>query len=170
MLRVHTSTTSVRRFAALGAVFFLSLLSCGREITGPSGAARFAHGLSFLSQFPGPLANVEAGASSVIPFERVRVLFRRTDGSVALDRLVDFPANADEVRLSFSIQLSSDAPRTGEDLDLFLRYLNAAGDTVFAGGPIRVLAAPIKDGEEAPPPAEVPLTYTGPVACRRQTQ
>lgn len=155
-----------RRAAFVAALFGASLLSCGREITGPENGVgtRYAHGLSFLTEFPGPLASVEAGAGSVVPFSRVRVLFRREDGSPALDQLVDFPENEDEIELSLSVPLSRSASPEGETLQLYLRYINATGDTVFSGGPVPVLAVPTRRGSPPPQPANVPVTYTGPGA------
>ena len=122
--------------AAVG-VLALSLLSCGREITGPGQGLRFATGLSFLAEFPAPLASVAAGAGSVVPFDRVRVVFRRTDESVALDTLITFPSNADSIALDLRVPLSASASGTvGEPLALMLAYVNATGDTVFRGGPV----------------------------------
>lgn len=148
------------------AAFALSLLSCGREITGPHNglARRVAHGLSFIAEFPGPLASVSEGAGSVVPFDRVRVLFQRVDGQPALDTVVAFPAQSQEVALSLSVLLSDNAPAAGEPLSLFLRYINAAGDTVFRGGPVTVLAIPAGGRNGTPAPATVPLVYTGPGA------
>ncbi len=153
-----------RRILALAATFALSLLSCGREITGPDAGLRFATGLSFLGEYPRPIASVAEGAGSVVPFERVRVVFRRSDGSVALDTSVNFPSTADSVALDLRVQLSSGAPASGETLALSLAYMNAAGDTVFRGGPVDVLAAPRAPGAPPPAPAPVPLTYVGPGA------
>lgn len=156
--------TPWQRAALVGALFAASLLSCGREITGPENGVgtRFAHGLSFLTEFPGPLASVEEGAGSVVPFNRVRVVFRREDGSVALDRVVEFPEGQTELALNLSVPLSRGAPSTGEPLQLFLRYINAAGDTVFSGGPVAVLAVPNASSGSPPSPVNVPVTYTGP--------
>lgn len=159
--------TPWRRAAAVGALFAASLLSCGREITGPEQGVgtRFAHGLSFLTEFPGPLASVEAGAGSVVPFNRVRIVFRRADGSVAFDRVVDFPEGQSELALSLSVPLSRSAPSTGEELLLSLRYIDATGDTVFSGGPVPVLAVPASaSGGTQPAPVNVPVRYTGPGA------
>lgn len=140
----------------------LSLLSCGRELTGPEGGLRFASGLSFLALYPEPLASVADGAGSVVPFERVRVVFRRSDGSVALDTAVAFPSNADSIALDLRVPLSSTATPSGEMLSLSLAYVNAVGDTVFRGGPVPVMAQVLAPGAAAPAPAPVPLTYTGP--------
>ncbi len=155
---------TARPVLVLAGILGLSLLSCGREITGPENGVRprIASGLSFVAEFPGAFASVEAGAGSVVAFNRVRVIFRRADGSVALDRIVLFPDGEDEIAQDFSITLSSSAPAAGEPLDLYLRYINAGGDTVFAGGPVAVIAAPSAAGGPPPNPAPVPLTYTGP--------
>ena len=148
--------------AAVG-VLALSLLSCGREITGPGEGLRFATGLSFVAEFPAPLASVVAGAGSVVPFTRVRVVFRRADQSVALDTLVTFPSNADSVALDLRVPLAGTASASeGEPLALTLAYVNAAGDTVFRGGPVQVLAQVRAAGSPPPPPAAVPLIYVGP--------
>lgn len=153
---------AVRRplLAALG-VLALSLLSCGREVTGPGEGVRFATGLSFIAEYPAPLTNVAAGAGSVVPFERVRILFRRSDQSAALDTTVSFPSNADSVALDLRVPLASSAPAAGEPLTLTLAYVNAGGDTVFRGGPVPVVAQVRSAGSPPPPPAAVPLTYTG---------
>lgn len=165
MPRVFRSQISLRAAALCGAAFVVSLLSCGRELTGPSGGPlRFAHGMSFLSVFPGPLASVEQGAGSVVAFDRVRVLFVRSDASVALDRVIPFPADSSQLSLRLSVPISRDAPNTGEPMALYLRYLNAQGDTVFSGGPVAVTAVPNNSNSPAPEPVQVELTYTGPGA------
>mgnify|MGYP000010220223 CR=1 FL=1 len=148
----------VAALATLG----LSLLSCGRELTGPERGARYATGLSFLAQYPGPLASIAAGAGSVVPFERVRVVFRRTDGTAALDTTINFPAIADSIALDLRVPLDASAPSTGEPMTLALAYVNAVGDTVFRGGPIPVVAQVRTSGAPPPSPVPVPLTYTGP--------
>jgi hypothetical protein len=153
----------VRRVALLTLAFVVSLLSCGREITGPDHGIRFARGISFLVEFPGPLANVVEGAGSVVPFDRVRIRFlRELDGSVALDRIIDFGAETDSIELRLDIPLSPSAPESGEPLSLGLWYINAAGDTVFRGGPVSVIAVPSGRGAPAPQPFSVALDYTGP--------
>ncbi len=153
-----------RRLLLVAAAVLLSQFACGREITGPGAGLRFASGLSFLAQFPGPLANVAAGAGDVVPFERVRIVFRRTDGSVALDTVVNFPSNADSIALDLRVPLDPGAPAAGEPMTLALAYVNAAGDTVFRGGPVPVVAQSRPVGAPPPPPAPVPLTYVGPGA------
>ena len=122
---------------------------------------RFATGLSFLAEYPAPLSNVAAGAGAVVPFERVRVVFRRSDQTAALDTTISFPSNADSMALDLRVPLSSSAPSAGEPMSLTLAYVNAAGDTVFRGGPVPVVAQARSAGSPPPPPAAVPLTYTG---------
>ncbi len=161
--RIAPRSVSPRMLVAAVGGLALSLLSCGREITGPGEGLRFATGLSFLAEFPAPLASVAAGAGSVIPFERVRVVFRRADQSVALDTLVVFPSNADSIALDLRVPLSSAvAGSEGEPLALTLAYVNATGDTVFRGGPVAVVAQVRAPGSPPPAPAAVPLTYVGP--------
>ena len=155
---------SARQYIAVAGLLGLSLLSCGREPTGPGAGLRVATGLSFLAEFPGPLASITSGAGSVVPFDRVRVLFRRTDNTVALDSLVPFPSNADSVALALSVPLSSSAPSTGEPMTLSLAYVNSAGDTVFRGGPVPIVAQVRAAGSPPPEPASVPLAYVGPGA------
>ncbi len=123
-----------------------------------------ATGLSFVGQFPGPLASVADGAGSVVPFERVRIVFRRSDGSAALDTTVLFPSNADSIALDLRVPLATGAPESGEPMNLALAYVNATGDTVFRGGPVPVVAQLRAPGTPPPPPAPVPLSYVGPGA------
>jgi len=154
----------LRRLAFLALGLGLSLLSCGREITGPAGELRLAQNIAFLAQFPGPLASVADGAGSVVAFDRIRVLLRRTDGSVGLDRVVQFGAGVDSVVLDLRVPLRGTGADGGEPLALNLAYMNAAGDTVFRGGPVPVIALPQGSGSGEPSPVPVPLTYTGPGA------
>jgi hypothetical protein len=101
-----------------------------------------------------------SGPASIIVFEKVRVLIRRTDGSVALDTLIDFPVGQDEISLTLNVPLSPTAPAGGEELALNLEMVNALGEVVFRGGPISVRAT-----QGTPlPPVGVPITYTGPGA------
>lgn len=152
------------RLAALLPLFGAAiLLSCGREVTAPAaGILRFARGLSFNTVFPSVLQ--QSNATSLVPFTKVRVVLRRADGSVALDTLVNFPSGSDSVTLSLTVPLASTAPASGEPLSLNLGYINAAGDTVFKGGPVAVTATPAVAGAPAPPPVEVKVNYTGPGA------
>ena len=143
--------------------FGLVLLSCGRDVTGPgTAAARFARGLSFAAIFP-PLYQ-QASGSSGVAFNHVHVVLHRADGTVALDTVVNFPSDSTILSLSLTVPLLPSAPASGEPLSLNLGYVNAAGDTVFKGGPIAVTAAPYVPGQPPPPPVSVPVAYTGPGA------
>lgn len=130
----------------------LSVLSCGREVTGPEdgfpyGRTRMA-ALALDPQFPRiPGANA---ASDVEPFERVRVTLLRLDGTVAKDTTLAFASTTDSVRLALDVPLPLTAPDTGITLSLSLRYVNSAGDTVFRGGPTNVTARPASGGGGAP--------------------
>jgi hypothetical protein len=117
------------------------------------------HGFSFFTEFP-PMFQ-ESGAGAFVPFDRVRVVLRRQDGSIAIDTVINFPAGQSEVSVSLNIPLGVDAPSTGEPLALSLKYVNTRGDTVFSGGPSTVLARPNTPGSTAPAPVTVPVQYTG---------
>ena len=144
------------------------LLSCGREPTGPHGANAGvvrSQGLAWVAEFPSGLAQYQAAGGGV-PFTKVRVVLNNPDGSVALDTLIDFPPGATEITATLSVILPANAPATGQPLFLSLDYRNAAGVSVFRGGPVTVTAVPLVPGAGPPPPTPVsiPLTYTGPGA------
>ena len=155
-----------RRVALVAACFGLSLLSCGREVTGPEngfpyGRTRMAE-LALAPEFPAlPGANL---ASDVEPFERVRLTLVRLDGTVAKDTLIDFPSTSDSLTLALDVPLPLTAPDSGVTMSLALRYVNAAGDTVFRGGPIPVRVRGAQGGQPAPP-VTIPVTWVpnGPV-------
>lgn len=153
--RARFVRTFVRR-AMLGFLSLASGLSCGREVTSPGG------GMSApLAVVPSLRAGVDPAAlRSGIPVTAVRLVLRRSDNSVALERAVAFPAADTSISLTLSVPLSEDATRAGEPFFLTLAFVTAAGDTVFRGGPVTVLATP--GGASAPPqPVTVPISYTG---------
>jgi hypothetical protein len=102
-----------------------------------------------------------ASLTAVVDFERVRVLLRRADGSIAVDTIVLFPRGAESVELAVDVPLSAAAGSGGENLKLSLGYLNAAGDTVFKGGPVDVTVVP-KGSNSTPPTVSIPVAYSGP--------
>ncbi len=171
-----TARRRVRSIRVLAALFGLSLLSCGREVTGPGDGIDLGWNrngaLAIAPEIPGlPSGNL---ASDVEPFERVRVVLRRGDGSVVKDTMVSFPSTADSVTLAITIPLPLTAPDTGISLGLTMAFINAAGDTVFRGGPTAVTVRPsASSGANDPvsipvawvppaiPPASVTLTPTG---------
>lgn len=107
------------------------------------------------------------GAGALVTFARVRIVLRFADGAVALDTIVNFPAGASELPVGLNIPLPASAPSGGVPLSMTLKYVNAAGDTVFSGGPVTVTAVPATPGAAPPPPSpvNVPLNYTGPGAA-----
>jgi hypothetical protein len=152
-----------RRSALLFAgILGLSLLSCGREVTGPNdglgyGRTRIA-ALAVAPEFPRiPGANA---ISDLVPFERVRITLRRLDGTTAKDTLVDFPSTADSISLAIDVPLPITAPDSGLTLALSLAYINAAGDTVFRGGPLAFTARPGSDRSSAP--IAIPVSWVPP--------
>ena len=141
------------------------MLSCGREATGPGAAgARFARPISFRPVFPPILEQVGGAGSGVVAFTKVHIVLHRADGTVALDTVVNFPPGADSITVGLDVKLAPDAPATGELLSMNLGYVNAAGDTVFRGGPVTVDATPAVPGRPPPPPVQIPVSYTGPGA------
>lgn len=136
-----------------------SLLSCGRDVTGP-GLRGPSATVAFAPSFEATETTIGGesyNVASLVPFEKVRVVLRRGTEVVA-DRLVDFPSSADSVALQLSLNLSPDAGPEGEVLAATLQYINAQGDTVFSGGPISVLLAPGRNNE----PVEIPVVPVGP--------
>lgn len=160
------SRRRVGRFLLPLAACALSLLSCGREVTGPdngvaSGRARLA-ALALDPQMPGLFASL-AGASDVVPFTRVRVVLRRQDGSVAADTLVPFPSTVDSVTVNVLVPLPINATEAGIPLALTMAYVNAQGDTVFRAGPDSVRARPVGTPGSTTP-VTIPTRYSGPGA------
>lgn len=140
-----------------------SALSCGREITAPGGASAGAVSLRPVFadlRLAGQHAPVSV--SGLVEFVRVRIVLLRANGDTAVNRVVEFPADSQSISLTIPVVLSSGAPAEGETFAAALRFVNAAGDTVFRGGPIAVQARPL-GATPADPPA-IPITYTGPGA------
>lgn len=147
----------------LTAVFALSLLSCGREVTGPGnglnyGRARTA-ALALDPHMPTLFAQL-AGASDVVPFERVRIVLLRDDATVALDTIVNFPAGADSLALTLTVPLPLNTPDEGLPLALSMAYINTQGDTVFRAGPSNILALPVGSTGNSQP-IILPVRYDG---------
>ena len=152
----------MRRLAILGLVFVAAILSCGKDVTGPrSAAGRFVRGLSWEPIFPAAFQAAGGAGSGIVQFSRVHVVLHHADGTVALDTTIDFPAGADSITLDLTVKLLDNAPPSGEPMTLNLGYLNAAGDTVFKGGPVSVTASPPPAGGGSNPPVQVPVSYTG---------
>src|SRR5471032_2167279 len=156
----------MRRLFTLGLVFVAAILSCGKDVTGPLGAAaRYVRGLAFAPEFPPAFQAVGGASSGVVQFTKVHVVLHHTDGTVALDTTIDFPAGSDSLTLDLTVKLLDNAPATGEPMTLNLGCINAAGDTVFKGGPVSLTASPPPAGGGSNPPVKVPVSYTGPGAA-----
>ncbi len=161
-------TSPVRQLAIAASLLIAVLVACGREITGPVSEpvnvfkrfAAFAFESKVESAIPVPALRA---ALQQVAFERVRITLRRDDGSIALDTVVLFPAGATEMTLTLNVPLPASAPASGVPLSLNLGYINAAGDTVFKGGPLPVTVTP-GTGGTPPAPVQVPVHYTGPGA------
>jgi len=145
--------------ALLGFAFGIALLSCGRDVTSPGANVRYARGIAWRTEFPPAYQQ-----SRVVNFNRVRVVLHHSDGTIALDTVIDFPAGADSLPVTLEIKLLPSAPSTGELLSLNLYYINAADDTVFEGGPVGITATPSSPGSAPPAAVTVPVRYTGPGA------
>ncbi|MHB1313255.1 MAG: Ig-like domain-containing protein, partial [Gemmatimonadaceae bacterium] len=151
----------VRAAAIAAGVLGFSLLSCGREVTAPQGVARLA-GRGMFSvdpRFPRLMNN--ASISGGVEFQRVRVVLRRSDGSIALDTTIAFPPGADSVTLAADVTLAAGTGNSGENFKLSLGYVNAAGDTVFKGGPVDLTVLPKGSTASPPPPIVIPVVYSG---------
>jgi len=146
------------RGLALVALAAFAGLSCGREVTAPE-AGWVARGFSFLTEV-GPGGRANSVASDLVPVTTARLVLTNAAGAVVINRVVTF-GSQDEVELSFDIPLSNP---DGDILSLTLAYANAAGDTVFRGGPISVPLVPSRPNQPPPQPPVVPLDYVGPGA------
>jgi hypothetical protein len=95
----------------MGLVFVAAILSCGKDVTGPLGAAgRYVRGLAFDPIFP-PAYQAAGGTSSgVVQFTRVHIVLDHDDGSVALDTTIDFPAGQDSLTVDLTVKLLDNAP------------------------------------------------------------
>ncbi|MBX9929914.1 MAG: Ig-like domain-containing protein, partial [Gemmatimonadaceae bacterium] len=149
-----------RRFILLASLFSAVLFACGREVTGPDGKAagltRVGR-IAFNTIFPEFASQI---AGTTVEFEKVRIVLRRADGSIALERIVDFPSGSSELSLSLSVTLAGDAPAAGEPMVASLEYLNTAGQTVFQGSSNIVVPASTP-GAPAPTPVSIPVVYKG---------
>ncbi|MGA2382862.1 MAG: hypothetical protein ABSG61_05450 [Gemmatimonadales bacterium] len=96
----------------------------------------------------------ETQATLVLSISKVRITLTRTGGT-ALDTTVDFPPGADSLVLSFEVPING----SSETLSLNLAMTDAAGDTVFRGGPEPVTVSLGVSGTGTGIP--VPIRYVG---------
>ena len=145
--------------AALFGVLVL-LLSCSSEPTAPREAGiRYASGLRFNAVFPSLLQ--QAAAVELVAFDRVHLVLRHSDGTTALDTMIVFPADRNEVTLDLNVRLLAGTPVTGELMMLELAYLNTANEIVFRGGPVQITALPSIPGQAPPAAITIPVVYAG---------
>ncbi len=163
------SKTPLLRFALLGIAFGLAILSC-RDVTSPGSGPRYARGIAWRTEFPAAYKDAGTAATSIVNFSKVRIVLHHSDGTIALDTVVDFAAGTDSLPLTLDVKLLPSAPASGEPLSLNLAYINATGDTVFKGGPVTVTAVPTSATTVAPAPVTIPVAYTGPGATAVSVQ
>ena len=161
--------SSARRLLVIASLLAAALVACGRELVAPTAVPVSAFhrtgSLAINPQYESPLAPHALRAALLeVAFDRVRITLRRDDGSVALDTVVLFPAGADSLTLTLNVPLPAATPSTGVPLSLNLGYVNAAGDTVFRGGPVLVTVVPTASAGGTPAPSvpvQIPVHYTG---------
>ena len=164
-----STDSPVRRLAVAAGLLIAVLVACGREITAPVAntvnAFRRYAAVSFEPKYETAVpAHLLKAALQTVAFERVRITLRREDGSIVLDTVVLFPAGSEELTVTLNVPLPATAPMTGVPLSLNLGYVNAAGDTVFRGGPVPITVVPTVTGGTTPTPTtpvQVPVQYTG---------
>ena len=93
-------------------------------------------------------------ALQLVEFTSVRIVLRHPDNSLALDTVVQFPAESTSITLNLPVVITS----AEENLGLTMAMVNAAGDTVFRAGPIEVTAV---SGSLPLRTAEPPVRYVG---------
>ena len=136
---------SLKRRLAVAGVLFVGVLGLNcRDAMGPSLAGHLAFLPSFASRSAG-----------IVDFDRVRLTLVRQPNMLVLDTMIAISPTADSIDLLLTVQLSS--PR--EDLQLYLRLLTAAGDTVFRNTPYPQIVTLTTSGSVAIVTA--PIAYVG---------
>lgn len=133
-----------RRLAQAG-VLIVGLLGLNcRDAMEPSLAGHLAFVPTFAS-----------GSAGIVAFDRARITLVRLPNTAVLDTIVAIPPGADSVDLLLRVQLSS----AREDLQLYLRLISAAGDTVFRNIPYPQLVTVTTSGKAAI--ITTPIEYVG---------
>jgi hypothetical protein len=173
-----------RRVILVATALAVAVMSCGREPTGlSSDGIRYSGPIAFNTQFPegyseyvsarrrgtgasstapGNLANQTAGG--VVEFDRVRVVLRNPDGSIAKDTIIEFPAGATEVPVTLNIPLAASTGAGGVALSGTFAYMNGSTVVLETPSPFSVTVVPTVAGSPPPPPVviNVPVIYVGP--------
>ena len=108
------------------------LVACSRDVTGPSSGVR---AFQLAPVFPQWFQQVP-DAYALAPFTRIRAMLTDASGAAVADTTVAFPASADSVALQFNVPAS--ASSGSEALHALVWCMDAAGDTLFKGGPVSV--------------------------------
>ena len=122
----------------------------GLNCTDSTGPRSFAGRLAFAPAFVSRTAGI-------VDFDRARitVVQAAAPNAEVLDTTIAIPPEADSIDLSLSVPLSS--PK--EDLLLYLRLVNAAGDTVFQNSPYPQQVTVTSGG--TPAVVAAPIVYVG---------
>ena len=131
-----------RKHAAVLVVGLLGL-NC-RDSSGPGLAGHLAFAPTF-----------ESSSAGIVAFDRLRITLIQAPSTEVLDTIVAISPTDDSVDLTLSVPLSS--PR--EDLLLYLRLVNAAGDTVFQNSPYPQSVTVTSGG--VPAVVQAPIVYVG---------
>ncbi len=91
-------------------------------------------------------------AARVVDFDRVRIVLHRFTGAVALDTVVDFPADADSINLNLRVTIATGGSET---FTAKLKLISGS-DTVFRGESSVTATAGLSTNT-----ATVPLHYSG---------
>src|SRR5256884_974501 len=97
----------------------------------------------------------QSGSAGIVDFDRLRITVVRPPSAQVLDTIISISPTADSVDLSLRVPLAS----ASEDLLLYLRLLNAAGDTVFQNVPYPQSVTVTSGTVSAP--VTVPIAYVG---------
>src|SRR5689334_17831028 len=112
--------------------------------------------LVFETRLPRALAAAGPGvAAQLVPFDRVRITFRRLTGLVALDTTFATPPDVDSVAVKLSVPLRLSVPVLGETMTLVVTCINDQGAAVYRGGPAIVSVRP----GMSPSPVVIQLVY-----------
>ncbi len=151
---MHSPSLSRSTALAVLALGSAALGACGREVTGVSGDTQVA------------LAIVRPGANSlaedVAPVVRVRVQLASSEPVLVVDRVITLTPGVDSTDVRLTVPLPNGTGRTGLPMSLTLQFINAAGDTLFRGGPVAVVVTPAATGSANA--VLVPVSYVGPGA------
>ena len=98
----------------------------------------------------------ESKAASQIDFDRMRVTIVHTNRAAVLDTVISIPSTVDTIDVSLRVPLAS----SSEDFLLYLRLVNAAGDTVLRNEPYPQQVTVSSGGGTAGTPVAVLLRAT----------